>query len=490
MIFPVRWLLGRLKRTALLLTLTSSIFIVVCTIFFYLNSDPTQTFVSRLSQRAAESRLVGDVAAKRRPMVQFYPDNQIKQNYRKAQPAAAAAASGGEWGVKTEKVVDGIYEEVVKGKVAGDQKEKRYDQMGGDIVSYDVHIFYYAWYGSPQFNDKYYHWNHKYLEAWNKNDKKTYPDGFHDPDNDDIGANFYPELGAYSSKDPAVLSEHMKQIKLSGAGVVAVSWYPPGLADENGPPSDGMILPILEAAAKEDLKVTLHIEPYADMNVENLRDNIQYVVEHYVDHPAFYTRRVGHRDLPLYYIYDSYRIVPDQWLRLLSSKGDVTVRGTDLDGLFIGLLVEFRHRVDIKRAKFDGFYTYFGSNGFSHGSSWKNWRGLQDYAQRNSLLFIPSIGPGYVDTRIRPWNGQTTRERRRGSYYGMGWRTALNFNPKCVSITSFNEWHEGTQIESAIPKDTRDKTFSYQSYEPDKPDYYLLETRSWVVKFLESKKKK
>ena len=485
MMFPLRWLLGRLKRTALLLALLGSIFLVVCTVFFYLNSDPTQTFVSRLTQHT--EAIHGEAAAKR-PMVQFYPDNQIKASYyyRKSSLSRPVGSERGEGRVTIKE--DGIYEEVVKGKVAGDQKEKRYDQLGGDIVSYDVHIFYYAWYGSPRFNDKYYHWNHRYLETWNKNDKKSYPEGFHDPDNDDIGANFFPELGAYSSADPAVLAEHMKQIKLSGAGVIAVSWYPPGLADENGPPSDQMIMPILEAAAKEDLKVTLHIEPYPEMNVENLRDNIQYVVEHYLDHPAFYTRRIGNRDLPLYYIYDSYRIIPEQWQRLLSSKGDVSVRNTDLDGLFIGLLVEFRHRAEIKRAKFDGFYPYFGANGFSYGSSWKNWKGLQDYAQRNSLLFIPSIGPGYVDTRIRPWNAQTTRERRRGSYYGMGWRTALNFNPKCISITSFNEWHEGTQIEAAIPKTTKDKSYTYVSYDPDKPDFYLLETRSWVVKYLENRK--
>ena len=70
----------------------------------------------------------------------------------------------------------------------------------------------------------------------------------------------------------------------------------------------------------------------------------------YGDHPAFYKRR----GLPLFYIYDSYRMQPEEWQRLFSRKGDLTVRGTDLDGVFIGLLVEFRHRSDIKKAKMDG----------------------------------------------------------------------------------------------------------------------------------------
>ena len=52
-------------------------------------------------------------------------------------------------------------------------------------------------------------------------------------------------------------------------------------------------------------------------------------------------------------------------------------------------------------AGFDGFYTYFGANGFSYGSTWKNWRSLSIFARRNSLIFIPSVAPGYDDMRVR-----------------------------------------------------------------------------------------
>ena len=66
--------------------------------------------------------------------------------------------------------------------------------------------------------------------------------------------------------------------------------------------------------------------------------------------------------------------------------------------------VDYKHRADIKTGCFDGFYTYFAANGFSHGSSWKNWRSLAKFAKRNGLLFSPSVGPGYTDVRVRPWN--------------------------------------------------------------------------------------
>lgn len=30
-------------------------------------------------------------------------------------------------------------------------------------VNYDVHIFYYPWYGNPEHDGKYFHWNHPYI---------------------------------------------------------------------------------------------------------------------------------------------------------------------------------------------------------------------------------------------------------------------------------------------------------------------------------------
>ena len=100
------------------------------------------------------------------------------------------------------------------------------------------------------------------------------------------------------------------------------------------------------------------------------------------------------------YIYDSYVFPSSAWWELLSERGNLTLRGTELDAIYIGLLVESQHRNHIKKSHFDGFYTYFGINGFSYGSSWKNWKDLNKFANQNGLLFIPSLGPGYIDTQV------------------------------------------------------------------------------------------
>ena len=199
-----------------------------------------------------------------------------------------------------------------------------------------------------------------------------------------------------------------------------------------------------------------------------------------ISNKTFYRTKQGK---PMFYIYDSY-LISDMY-RLLTPSGDMTIRSTKLDAIMIGLLVDFKDRLSLKASGFNGFYTYFGSNGFTYGASWKNWRGLATFAKKNSLLFIPSVAPGYNDIRIRPWNGATTRLRRKGAYYDIAWRTLIELNLQYASITSFNEWHEGTQIEPAVPMNT--ESFTYGSYEPFGPDFYIRKTREWIEKFFNSR---
>ena len=39
-------------------------------------------------------------------------------------------------------------------------------------INYNIHAFYYAWYGAPSEDGEWFHWNHKYLGAIICNDKE------------------------------------------------------------------------------------------------------------------------------------------------------------------------------------------------------------------------------------------------------------------------------------------------------------------------------
>ena len=99
-----------------------------------------------------------------------------------------------------------------------------------------------------------------------------------------------------------------------------------------------------------------------------------------------------------------------------------------------------------------------------YGSSRSKWPEIARRAKDSDLLFVPSVGPGYDDSPVRPWNVEHTRSRQKGRYYQTAWKAVLSLTPapSIISVTSFNEWHEGTQIEAAIPI-----TFSsHPSYSP------------------------
>jgi hypothetical protein len=120
----------------------------------------------------------------------------------------------------------------------------------------------------------------------------------------------------------------------------------------------------------------------------------------------------------------------------------------------IGLWLQHEHGRDLKEAGFDGIYSYFASESFSYGSSTSNWRSMCQFCHKFELLCVLSVGPGYNDSLIRPWNDHNSRARGTnpgvgGAYYDAMWNRALDAGSDVVSITSFNEWGEGTQIEPA-----------------------------------------
>ena len=81
----------------------------------------------------------------------------------------------------------------------------------------------------------------------------------------------------------------------------------------------------------------------------------------------------------------------------------------------------------------------------------------------------------------RPWNSANKKDRQNGAYYDNMWSAGLEIEPEIISITSFNEWHEGTQIEPAIPKNITG--YTYLDYQPLEPDYYLKRTKYWIDKY-------
>jgi len=272
----------------------------------------------------------------------------------------------------------------------------------GPPGSGSVAVFFYPWYGTPTRDGT---WQH-----WGQNGRQ--PPGV-------IPSGWYPVRGAYSSSDHAVLSAQMGEIAAAGIDTVIVSWWGPGSAE-------AARLPLVSSFARAaGLRVAVHIEPYGGRTPATLEPEL---------------RRLAATGITDFYVYDSAAQADEDWKALNGRLDGVRLfANTGLPGKAL-------------RGGFAGLYTYdvLIFDGFSFPRMCASARALR-------LLCAPSVGPGYDarratgDTRVQP--------RLDGARYDRMWRAAVRSQADVVTITSYNEWHEGTQIEPARASEP-----SYASY--------------------------
>lgn len=317
-----------------------------------------------------------------------------------------------------------------------------------------VHAFYYLWYGAPSTDGRYLHWDHRVLPHWEARIRERYPphgDAFEPPTW--LHSPYYPALGPYSSKNATTLATHFNWMKGFGIDVAVLSWTGRGdvVSDTQGVRTDEAFPLAIEAATKAGVGVAVHLEPYEGRSPETVREDLRYLLGKYGRHLAQMRLCDADHGKPIVYIYDAYHSAASDWAALLAPDSPSTIRGTDLDVVAIATVLTERELDDLAVAGgFDGVYTYFATDGFTWGSTTRHWPDLTATAKAHNLLVSLSVGPGYNDTRIRPWNDAATRPRNNGTYFRHMLDAAAKADPDIISVTSFNEWGEGTQIEPAL----------------------------------------
>jgi glycoprotein endo-alpha-1,2-mannosidase len=254
-----------------------------------------------------------------------------------------------------------------------------------------VAIFYYPWYSTPRRDGGWAHWYVKHDGA------------------PVLSTRYFPARGLYSSSNPRVVDAQMREIGAAGIDTVVVSWWGSG-----SPEADRLPL-VLDAARRAGLAVAVHIEPYPGRTPSSTAEDIAKL------------SRSGVTD---FYVYQADDSLPATWAEALSGLDGVRIFGQTT---YVGRA---------KAAGFDGLYTY--DVGTWSGSTFAR---LCTEAHAVGLLCAPSVGPGY-DARLATGD-QVVRPRRDGWRYDCMWKAALRARADLVTITSYNEWQEGTQIEPA-----------------------------------------
>jgi len=339
-----------------------------------------------------------------------------------------------------------------------------YPPLEGPEPSYRVAAFYYPWYGNPEFDGSWRGWDA----------------GGHIPPTD-ISSDYYPVLGAYSSVDPQVVAQHMAWLRQAGIGVIIISWWGQDSFE------DGVVPHLLDMANRYGIKIAFHIEPYSGRSANGLVQDVQYIYEHYGSHPAFFRTTVSTR----WSTDDSPKGVFFLWATGISDKNGG--QGNPVEFSYWQEAMDTIHSLSqgsivighgskgymVNEAHFDGAYNYITLEQ----------REELDFGWALSLpagaLYVPSVAPGFSDLRLG-FSIHTYLLRQGGDTYLEQWKAALStgIEPWMVTIATFNEWPEGTQIEPAAENKNDGQGYDYLGYSPLPEDGYLTLTEQLTGQFL------
>jgi hypothetical protein len=286
-----------------------------------------------------------------------------------------------------------------------------------------VLAFYYNWYGNPKVSGRWFHWDRV------------------EPGRKRIGAStHYPAKGAYDSNDPAIIDHHIDLARRAGIDAFICTWWGRGRFE------DKAFERLLARAKPKHFHATVYLEtvPPGPRQVERAVSDLLYVLRRYGGHPAF-LKQAGR---PVIFVYGRVmgQVQFGDWARILPRVEQAYGRSVCLiaDG--------FR---EAYAQVFDGVHTYCpvpmvvaaqrAAGGALARRSLAAFRSSVNLARAYGRIATATVLPGYDDRKIRRPGTLACRDGCRT--YAQLWESALAADPDWVLITSFNEWHEGTEIE-------------------------------------------
>lgn len=288
----------------------------------------------------------------------------------------------------------------------------------------EVLAFYYGWYGNPETSGTWHHW--KDADAA----QKTIANSTN-----------WPELGTYDSHSPKIVDQHFRWAKKAGVTGFIVTWWVQGDFHDQGLPL------MLDTAKKHGMKISIYYEtvpPRGAPKPQGAVDDVLYLLEKYGKHPAWL--RVDGK--PVLFIYGRAvnEIKLEGWKEVIAGVNAKYPGGA----IFMG------DRISEESAEiFDGIHTY-NPTGRTKGMSPEQ---LRAWAKEFYPLTVKTAGskisavtiiPGYDDHKLGRPDPRPITGRHNGETYQILWEEAIAANPDWVIVTSWNEWHEGSEIEPSV----------------------------------------
>ena len=269
-----------------------------------------------------------------------------------------------------------------------------------------------------------------------------------------------PELGEYNDRTEVVINQHLDWSRIAGIDFWVASWWGPESREDAT-----LLNHILPNPNLNDIKIAVFYETTGRTNnfedYENLGPDITYIANNYFNHPNYL--KINNK--PVLFIYLT---------RVLSGRGTLqssltTIRSAASTAgyqIFIigdqvfGSPPSSASDISLLDAitNYD-VYGSMGANGYATQASVNsyylaqaNWKVL---AQGVNVGFIPGTAPGFNDKCVRDGHNPLSRKLTANQEFGSLFRAMVNEAKNHVDgalgnilmVTSWNEWHEDTQIE-------------------------------------------
>ena len=287
-----------------------------------------------------------------------------------------------------------------------------------------VTTFFYPWYGESM------HWGDfktNSPDSWSSN---YLPDL--EPDV------FDPSSELYDSKDVSTINWQLGLMKMASIRVSVSSWG--GIDDYTDEAFDIIMNEVMPnpGCSYRDLKWCIYYEPegYGDPSVDEICDDVTYIAEKYGESPHYFK---------------------------IDGKIVVFVWADGVDG------VDYAERWNEVRSRLGNVYTvlkvFGGYTDYSYFSdSWHQYAPAIRYEEQGSYSAFVSPGFWLVD--------ESPRLRRNISEFDQALGTLSASDCSFYMVQTWNEWHEGTQVEPGQPIDPTSVPFqpSDESYGTDYVD--------------------
>ncbi len=293
-----------------------------------------------------------------------------------------------------------------------------------------VFAFYYPWYGNPKGpSGRAFHWSRTSNTIRNSANQ--------------------PLLGPYDSFDEGVIRTHILMAKQAGIDGFIVSWWGPGTFEDE---ALGIILGVAE---EEEFSISIYYETVRYFpGPEKMISELDYLVSKYCIHPSF----LKEDDEPVIFVY-----IPEYddrdtewWLAVRNAverdNGPITLIG-DHDEPDLSNAFEAFHTYNYLGDDFTPYYSdvqervslgITGINATEYIALMKT----EENITLDKKMFFVTASPGFDTT---DWESPGMFiDREEGDRYGMNWDAAVSLEAHTVLLTSYNEWHEGTELEPSV----------------------------------------